>query len=104
VDNEHDYPTTIITTRYQGVYEAGRWAALDCSFDEVPAAAIGSDVECAEFWSLAQSGSYELRDLRAWIERPETVDLPKPRMLRVGTGDSPEAALSDLRRRRSGNS
>jgi hypothetical protein len=103
MDNAHDYPMTIIATRYQGVYEGGRWAALDCSFNEVPAAAIGSNIACAEFWPLAHSGDYELKDLRAWIERPGADD-PQPRTLNVGAGDSPDEALSALRGRRSGGS
>ena len=50
------YPVTIIRSRYGGVYEGGRWAALDCSHEEVPEGAIGDDVACAAFWALARAG------------------------------------------------
>ena len=32
MDNKWEiYPVTIIRSRYGGVYEGGRWVALDCS-------------------------------------------------------------------------
>jgi len=98
------YPTTIITTRYQGAYEGGRWAALDCSFEEVPLAAIGDDIECAEFWNRAHAGAYETGDFRAWVEAragpPEARGRAPRRILNVGAGDTPEAALAALQARR----
>jgi hypothetical protein len=102
MDNDYDlYPMTVIKTRYGGIYEGGPWAALDCSFHEVPLAAVGSDIECAEFWSLAHAGSYEISDWRARIDAPEPGNLEPRRPLKVGVGDSPEAALAALRSGRS---
>lgn len=101
---DNDYPTTIITTRYRGVYEGGRWAALDCSFEEVPLAAIGDELECAEFWAQAHAGAYEISDFRAWVQAPagprESRGSTPRRILNVGTGDTPAAALAALRTRR----
>ena len=92
------YPVTIIRTRYGGVYEGGPWAALDCSHDEVPEAAIGDDVACVEFWALARAGEYEIRDWRAWAEapgRPHPTERPG-RILHVGAGREPGEALEVL--------
>ena len=90
--NDDPYPITIIRTRYGGVYEGGRWAALDCSFDDVPPAADGSEIACAEFWSLANAGRYALSD---WVARLEVHGGPK-RLLSVGVGPTPEAAFTAL--------
>lgn len=106
MDNSTDiYPATIIRTRYGGVYEGGRWAALDCSHEEVPEAAIGDDIECAEFWSLACARRYEVSDWRAWAEVtppvPRDMSGGHVRMLNVGAGSTPDAALAALLERRS---
>lgn len=105
MDNEpRVYPVTIITTRYGGVYEGGPWAALDCSHEEMPAAAVGDDVECAEFWALAREGGYEISDWRAWVEAPPPLpsdpSMRPRRMLNVGVGDTPDRALTSLLERR----
>ena len=81
------YPVTIIRSRYGGVYEGGQWAALDCSHGEVPDAAIGDDVECAEFWALARVGRHEISDWRA---------RGRCRVLNVGAGSTLDAALASL--------
>ena len=101
MDNRADiYPVTIIRSRYGGVYEGGRWAALDCSHEEVPDAAIGDDVECAEFWALARAGRHEISDWRARAEAlpPGQNDLSRGhcRVLNVGAGSTPDAALASL--------
>ena len=98
------YPTMIIFTRYGGVYEGGRWAALDCSHGDVPAAAIGSDVECAEFWALVGAGRYEISDWRARAEPPpperEGSSSQYRRTLTVGGDSTPDAALASMLVRR----
>jgi hypothetical protein len=95
--NEGPYPTTIIRTRYSGVYEGGPWAALDCSFDDVPDAADGSDIECARFWALAHSSRYEIND---WVARLAARSAGQStRILMVGVGPTPDGALSALRAR-----
>jgi len=101
MDNRADiYPVTIIRSRYGGVYEGGRWAALDCSHEEVPDAAIGDDVECAEFWALARAGRHEISGWRARAEAlpPGQNDLSRGhcRVLNVGAGSTPDAALASL--------
>lgn len=101
MDNRADiYPVTIIRSRYGGVYEGGRWAALDCSHEEVPAGAIGDDVECAEFWALARAGKYEISDWRAQAEESLQArhDRSKRhhRFLTIGAGQTPDAALASL--------
>jgi len=106
MDNAREiYPATIIYTRYGGVYEGGRWAALDCSHEDVPDAAVGDDLECAEFWTLACAGRYEISDWRARAElRPHVLDDPgggSRRTLNVGAGSTPDAALTSMLERRS---
>ena len=101
MDNGRDiYPVTIIRSRYGGIYEGGRWTALDCSHEDVPDAAIGDDVECAEFWALARAGRHEISDWRARAEAlpPEQNDLSRGhrRVLSVGAGTTPDAALASL--------
>ena len=94
IKNHDPYPVTIIRTRYGGVYEGGRWAALDCSFDDIPPAADGSDIECAEFWALANAGRYGIGD---WVAQRTAHGSTAPtRSLSVGVGPTPEAALSAL--------
>jgi hypothetical protein len=56
MDNQTDiYPATVIRSRYGGVYEGGRWAALDCSHDEVPEGAI------SDWRALAEESLPEVR-------------------------------------------
>ena len=99
--NDVDYPTTIIRTRYGGVYEGGRWAALDCSHEEVPEDAISEDVPCFEFWSLAHGREFPISDWRGWVETPGSTFGEQPsRILIVGVGETPDAALEALRERR----
>ena len=101
MDNASDiYPVTIIRSRYGGVYEGGRWAASDCSHEEVPEGASGDDVECAEFWALARAGRYEISDWRAWAEAPPPEQNDprgrRCRVLNVGAGSTLDAALASL--------
>ena len=65
------YHVTIFKTRYAGVYEGGRWAAFPLDHERIPAAATGSDVSCASWWS-----------------EPSVA---------VGTGGTPDRALAALR-------
>ena len=101
MDNERQiYPVTIIRSRYGGVYEGGRWVAFLCSHEEVPEGAIGDDVECAEFWALASAGRYRISDWRALAETPPPVPRDPSgghcRVLNVGAGRTPDAALASL--------
>lgn len=43
-------PITVISVRYGGIYEGGRWAALPLRPAEVPPEATGNDVECQGWW------------------------------------------------------
>ena len=78
---------------------------MDCSHEEVPEAAIGDDIECAEFWSLACARRYEVSDWRTWAEVappvPRDLSGGHIRMLNVGAGSTPDAALAALLERRS---
>jgi len=67
------YPCTIILSRYGGIYEGGAWVALPLSPYDVPIEVMGDDISCAAYFSF---------------NRP-----------RLGVGNSPEAALSDLERK-----
>jgi hypothetical protein len=50
------YPTCVIRARYGGVYEGGAWVALASEPQDVPDAAIGSDVECASWFGEHRGG------------------------------------------------
>lgn len=66
------YPVTIISARYGGTYEGGRWLAFNCYDGQIPYAATGDDVSCAAWWDCSS-------DAR-----------------RVGRGNTPNEALLDL--------
>jgi hypothetical protein len=68
----HYYPVTVVTARYGGTYEPGRWLAFPLDPSRIPPAFAGEDVECMSFWS----------------------DYDEP----VGGGDSPDDAYADLHR------
>ena len=65
------YPCTITPTRYSGIYEGGRWAAMRLSPEHLPDSAFGGDPEAYEWWVGAEA---------AW----------------VGVGGSPNQAFRDL--------
>lgn len=64
------WPVTIVKTRYSGIYEGGQWAAFNQHTEDIPAAAMGSDMTCAAWWEYASQG--------------------------VGVGPDPNSALADL--------
>lgn len=69
------WPVTIIKTRYGGGFErGGAWAAFKMLPEEIPTDATGGDLECQAWWSGLDAVS-------------------------VGTGATPNDALSDLLRR-----
>ena len=74
---------------------------------EVPEGAIGDDVECAEFWALVSAGRYRISDWRALAETPPPVPRDPSgghcRVLNVGAGRTPDAALASLVETRSGS-
>jgi hypothetical protein len=44
------WPITVISVRYGGSYEGGRWGALPLRPGEIPPEATGHDIECQEWW------------------------------------------------------
>jgi hypothetical protein len=64
---------TIVEARYGGIYEPGKWLAFPGHPGDLPSDWDAGDVLCAEFW--------------------------RTRRNEVGGGDSPDAALADLRRK-----
>ena len=64
------YPLTIVPTRYRGTYEGGKWAAFNTHVNKMPNGWDDSDVQCVSWWRLNHN--------------------------RIGTGESPEEAMSDL--------
>ncbi len=44
------WPLTVCATRYQGVYEGGRFVAFNLFAQDVPEQVFGDDVECADFF------------------------------------------------------
>lgn len=68
------YPITIITARYSGSYEGGRWCAFNRHHWDIPSEATGSDIECLTFWE-------------------------GPAAALVGRGSTPDRARIDLERR-----
>ena len=70
--NNEPYPVTIVTARYSGLYEGGRWLAWPLDPGTLPTGWDGDDSECAFFWST--------------YEEP------------VGKGATPAAALAALKR------
>lgn len=51
VSSHGQYPLTIISTRYSGTYEGGRWAAFPLYPEELPPEATGDDLDCMDWWS-----------------------------------------------------
>ena len=47
---DYEYPTTIISDRYNGTYSKGGWLAFPLEYYNIPAEVDGDDVECAYFW------------------------------------------------------
>ena len=70
------YPVTIIRARYGGVYEPGEWIAFPLLPENLPIGYHADDVTCMTFWD----------------------DYRRNRQP-VGGGETPDAALEDLRRR-----
>ena len=71
------YPLTIVAARYQGCYEGGRYLAFPCDPDAIPEGWDGGDMECAEWFAVADREP-------AWP---------------IGRGSTPNAAHDDLRKR-----
>jgi hypothetical protein len=69
---EDMWPVTIVTARYGGIYEPGRWLAFAHHPQSLPDDWDAGDVACAAFWS----------DPRRRAE--------------VGGGDNPQDAYDDL--------
>jgi hypothetical protein len=70
------WPVTIMRSRYGGIYEPGVWIAFDQAPADIPDGWRGDDAACAACFD-------ERRGL-------------------IGGGDTPDAALEDLVRRRHG--
>lgn len=68
------YPITIITARYGGSYEGGRYCAFHSYPSDIPWDAVGNDISCCAYWG---STAVEL----------------------VGRGSTPNRALADLQAR-----
>lgn len=69
------YPVTIVRARYGGIYEPGQWIAFPLLPENLPPEHDADDVTCMTFWE-----DYKRN------HQP------------VGGGDTPDAALEDLRR------
>lgn len=70
----HLYPVTIITARYSGAYEGGKYCAFHGYPSDVPDDAIGNDIACCAYWG-------------------------SPEVETVGRGFTPDLALADLQLR-----
>lgn len=102
------HPVTIVPARYQGTYSGAKWHAWGVSPNNVPDAAYGSDTTCADFWGFTLSKregadvwdtpheEREVGDYRGCMES-ERVESESDTWW-VGLGDSPGAALADLKR------
>lgn len=75
IELEMSYPLTIISTRYGGTYEGGKFVAFPCEEWAIPDDVQGGDVECMAWWDRYAEG--------------------------VGRGATPDAALADLIERQS---
>lgn len=64
---------TIVSARYGGIYEPGKWLAFPCWPEAMPEEWNADDGTCMEFW--------------------------RTRRHEVGGGDTPDEALADLRRK-----
>lgn len=64
------WPVTILTSRYGGAWEGGKWLAFHCDPWEVPEEVFGDDVTCNHWF----------------YDHPNT----------YGAGQSPEAAVAAL--------
>jgi hypothetical protein len=68
---------TIVSARYGGIYEPGKWLAFPCSPEAMPEEWNADDGTCMEFW--------------------------RTRRHEVGGGETPDEALADLRRKQQAN-
>ncbi len=64
---------TIVTARYRGIYEPGKWLAFGGGSRELPDGWDAGDSACMDFWQVRKD--------------------------EVGGGDTPDEALADLRRK-----
>lgn len=71
VDPSAQWPCTIISARYGGIYEGAPWLAFPLRFVSIPAEVIGGDTDCD-----------------VWFHSPEA-DF-------VGRGASPNEAMADM--------
>lgn len=67
------YPLTVVLDRYTGCYSGGRWTAWNMYPDNIPYGPFGDDTSCSEFWGDEHT-------------------------FPVGVGDTPEAAIQDLKK------
>lgn len=72
------WPVTIVTARYQGGYEGGKWLAFNMEYGNVPEAVYGDDISCANFFDEYNKSNR------------------KKNPLKIGRGDTPDDALKDL--------
>lgn len=68
------YPLTVISDRYGGTYSGGNYTAWNEDHYNVPDNIAGDDMTCFDFWENVPS-----------------------RFRAIGKGDTPEAAIVDLR-------
>lgn len=69
---EHMYPCTIVKDRYTGSYSGGEWTCWPRYIEEIPDEIEAGDIPCMEFWRNCDTS-------------------------KIGIGDSPDAAVNDLR-------
>jgi hypothetical protein len=67
------YPLTIFKARYCGVYEGGKWVAMNLKPGEIHPDAMGSDTECNSFFRDNED--------------------------KVGIGETMEEAVADLKKK-----
>ena len=68
------WPLTVARSRYQGIYEGGRWVAWNCEPHDVNPDWSDDDVTCARYWGSAEANL-------------------------AGRGSTPDEAILDLMRR-----
>lgn len=82
-------PLIVLSDRYGGVYSRAKFTAWNCYFEDFPVEAEGDDTSADVFWCSHRDGYYD-----------ETIcDLLTGRRKPIGLGDTPDAAVEDLRRK-----
>lgn len=80
------FPLTIIMDRYGGSYSGGKWLATSMGATETDDAIGCGDVEENEFWGN-------------WNSDSQDYDHPHPNAKWYGRGETPQAAVADLKKR-----